>query len=231
MPKRRSFSAEFKAQVVLEVLTGVKSAAQVCREHAIKESVLSRWKQEFIERSPRQQEHEVLDLTITAPDQVWVSDIRSVRLRLEFVSLAVIMDGLTRGLRGWHLHRWLDQDLTLTARQRALTRRVPRIHHRDQGVQYAAHASIERLYHYQIQISMADAGHAWQNGSSAQSEEEEVNLSDYQDFADAYRQIGHFIEHVYQHKRIHPALGYLMPVEFETVWQDHHGEVSSLISA
>lgn len=177
----------------------------------------------------------VLDLTITAPDQVWGSDISSVRRHLEFVYLVVIMAVFTRSIRGWHLHRWLDQDLTLTALQRVLTTRVPRLHPSDQGVQYAAHADIEWLHHHQIQISMADVGHAWQNGYDERLvrtiKEEEVGLAYYHALADAYRQIGHFIEHVDQYKRIHSALGYLTPVEFEVAWQDHYGEASSLISA
>lgn len=170
----------------------------------------------------------VLDLDVTVPDQVWVADITYVRLHQEFVYLAVVMDVFTRTIRGWHLHRSLDRSLTLTALRRALQRCLPQIHHSDQGMQYAAHEYTDLLAHHEIQISMAEIGQAWQNGYAERLirtiKEEEVDLSDYQDFADAHAQIGHFIEQVYQHKRIHSALGYLTPNEFEGAWQQQQAE-------
>ena len=80
------------------------------------------------------------------PPQVWVSDITSIRLREEFVSLAVLMDVFTRSIRGWHLGRSLDQSLTLRALEQALAQHTPEIQHSDQGVQYAASASTARLH-------------------------------------------------------------------------------------
>jgi putative transposase len=178
----------------------------------------------------------VMDLSITYPNHVWVSDITYIRLRQDFVYLAVVMDVFTRAIRGWHLHRWLDQTLTLTALHRALTMQAPAIHHSDQGIQYAAHDYINLLLRHDVQISMANKGEAWQNGYAERLmrtiKEEEVALSDYHDFADAYAQIGQFIEQVYQHKRIHSALGYLTPEEFEVDWnkqQQHLLNASSLI--
>ena len=85
----------------------------------------------------------VEDLKVTAPDQVWVADITYIRLRKEFVYLAVLMDVYTRCIRGWHLGRGLDQELTLVALRRALEHGRPEIHHSDQGVQYAATAYVE----------------------------------------------------------------------------------------
>ena len=84
-------------------------------------------------------------LEVNRPDQVWVADITYVRLRKEFVYLAVIMDMFTRSIRGWHLGRSLEQELTITALRRAFERGRPEIHHSDQGVQYAAHAYVEML--------------------------------------------------------------------------------------
>lgn len=169
----------------------------------------------------------VIDLSITYPNQVWVSDITYIRLRQDFVYLAVVMDVFTRAIRGWHLHRWLDQMLTLTALRSALASEspldLPTIHHSDQGIQYAAQEYVHLLRRHDVQISMADKGEAWQNGYAERLirtiKEEEVYLSDYHDFTDAYAQIGHFIEQVYQHKRIHSALGYLTPAEFEANWK------------
>ena len=164
-----------------------------------------------------------MGLSITYPNQVWVSDITYIRLHQDFVYLAVVMDVFTRAIRGWHLHRWLDKTLTLTALRRALTSHVPDIHHSDQGIQYAGHDYIDLLRHHHVQISMADKGEAWQNGYAERVirtiKDEEVELSDYHTFADAYAQIGRFIEQVYQHRRIHSALGYLTPSEFEGNWK------------
>jgi len=164
----------------------------------------------------------VQDLEIVRPDQVWVVDITYIHLKTEFVYLAVIMDVYTRCIRGWYLSRNLDQDLTLTALKRALAQRTPEIHHSDQGVQYAATAYTDLLQAAGVAISMAEMGEATQNGYAERLirtiKEEEVDLSDYVDFADAYHQIGRFLDDVYMRKRIHSSLGYLTPVEFESQW-------------
>jgi putative transposase len=173
----------------------------------------------------------VSDLAITHPDQVWVGDITYVRLRQDFVYLAVLMDVFTRRIRGWPLQRSLVQGLTLTALRKALTTAVPEIHHTDQGVQYAAHEYIALLEQHQVQISMAEVGEAWQNGYAERLirtiKEEEIDLADYRDFTEAYTAIRHFIEQIYQHKRIGcpsgAALGYLTPVEFEAASQQQSG--------
>jgi transposase InsO family protein len=161
-------------------------------------------------------------LAITRPDQVWVADITYIRLACEFVYLAVIMDVHTRAVRGWHLSRWLDRELTLTALRRALADRVADIHHSDQGVQYAGGDYTDLLHEHRVQISMAAVGKPEDNGFAERLmrtiKEEEVDLSEYEDFHDAYRSIGRFLDEVYTHKRIHSALGYLTPAEFEEKW-------------
>ena len=165
----------------------------------------------------------VQELEVVHPEQVWVCDITYIRLLVEFVYLAVIMDVFTRCIRGWHLARSLHQDLTLTGLRRALASgRRPAIHHSDQGVQYAAIAYTDTLQSHHIAISMAEAGAAWQNGYAERLirtiKEEEVDLSDYRNYHDAYRQLGRFLDDVYVHKRIHSSLGYLTPAEFEHAW-------------
>lgn len=166
----------------------------------------------------------VQELEVVRPDQLWVSDITYVRLRREFVYLAVIMDVFTRSIRGWHLGRGLDQELTLTALQRAMARGTPEFHHSDQGVQYACTAYVQMLIQAGVQISMAEVGQAWQNGYAERLirtiKEEEIDLSEYEDYWDAYQQIGQFLEEVYMRKRIHSSLGYLTPTEFEAQWLD-----------
>ena len=167
----------------------------------------------------------VQDLEIERPDQVWVADITYIHLKTEFVYLAVIMDVYPRCIRGWYLSRDLDQNLTVTALKRALAHRAPKIHHSDQGIQYAATAYTDLLQAAGVAISMAEVGEATQNGYAERLirtiKEEEVDLSDYLDFADAYHQIGRFLEDVYMRKRIHSSLGYLTPVEFENQWLAH----------
>ena len=164
----------------------------------------------------------VRDLLITFPDQVWASDITYIRLRNGFVYLAVIMDLFTRCIRGWNISRSLDQNLTLVALQRALQHHKPVIHHSDQGLQYAATGYVEMLQKAGVKISMAEVGEPTQNGYAERLmrtiKEEEVDLSDYQNFQECCQNMDRFLNDVYMFKRIHSSLGYLTPVEFEYNW-------------
>ena len=179
-------------------------------------------------RYPNLVEH----LEIVRPDQLWVCDITYIRLLEEFVYLAVLMDVFTRAIRGWHLGRSLDQSLTLRALGQALAHHTPEIHHSDQGVQYAATAYTARLQAAGVQISMAEVGAAWQNGYAERLmrtiKEEEVDLSDYVNYADAVRQVGRFLDEVYMHKRIHSSLGYLTPAEFESQWREQQAQQTNI---
>ncbi len=179
-------------------------------------------------RYPNRVEHRV----VQQPDEVWVADITYVRLKNEFVYLAVLMDVFTRAIRGWHLSHSLDQGLTITALQKALEKHCPQIHHSDQGLQYAATDYTDLLKQRGIQISMAEIGEPTQNGYAERLmrtiKEEEVDLSDYQDYHDAYHQIGQFLEDVYMRKRVHSSLNYLTPAEFESRWFSSLNVVSNL---
>ncbi len=162
------------------------------------------------------------DLKVDGLNQLWVADITYIRLLLEFVYLAVILDAFSRRVIGWALGRTLEGKLTVAALQMAIARgRVEPglVHHSDRGVQYAAKDYIELLTEHGIQISMSRRGNPYDN---AQAESfiktlkyEEVYRTEYLDFADARRRIGKFIESVYNQKRLHSALGYLPPAEFE----------------
>jgi len=175
----------------------------------------------------------VQELVIDHPDQVWVADITYVRLRAEFVYLAVLMDVFTRSIRGWQLGRSLDQELTLVALRRALTQRSPEIHHSDQGVQYAAADYVQALRDAGADISMAAVGEPTENGYAERLmrtiKEEEVDLSDYENYHDAYAQMGRFLDEVYMLKRIHSSLGYLTPVEFEAQWQSQQAAAEGVV--
>jgi len=162
-------------------------------------------------------------LVVQRPDEVWVADITYVRLKTGFVYLAVLMDVCTRSIRGWHLGRTLEQALTLAALLKAFeTQHRPEIHHSDQGVQYAATEYTELLHAQGIRISMAEVGEPTQNGYAERLmrtiKEEEVDLSDYEDYHHAYQQIGQFLDDVYMRKRVHSSLNYLTPAEFEAQW-------------
>jgi putative transposase len=162
-------------------------------------------------------------LVIERPDQVWCGDITYIRLRHEFVYLAVLLDIFTRSVRGWELSRQLSQELPKAALRRALRSATPEIHHSDQGVQYAADGYTELLRTAGVQISMSAQGQPTENAYAERFmrtlKEEEVYLHEYQDFAAARTHIARFMDHVYMHKRVHSALGYLPPAEFEALWR------------
>jgi putative transposase len=161
-------------------------------------------------------------LTVNGLDQLWGADITYVRLPQEFVYLAVLLDAYSRRCIGWALERYLDAELALAALRIALATRAIRpglVHHSDRGVQYAAQAYTNLLRAHGIRISMSRTGNPYDN---AQAESfiktlkyEEVHLFEYQNFAEARERLGQFIEDVYNEKRLHSALGYRPPAEFE----------------
>lgn len=161
-------------------------------------------------------------LVVGGCDQLWVSDITYIRLLREFIYLAVILDAFSRRVIGWALERTLETELALSALRMALaTRAVTEglIHHSDRGVQYASLAYTALLKERGIRISMSRRGNAYDN---AQAESfmktlkyEEVYLREYETMAEARASISHFLEAVYNQKRLHSALGYVPPVEFE----------------
>jgi putative transposase len=162
-------------------------------------------------------------LAVSYPNQVWVADITYIRLKHSFIYLAVLMDVFTRSIRGWHLSRTLDQNLTLYALNQGLVQYCPAMHHSDQGIHYAFKNYIQVLRAHKVQISMASVGKPEENGYAERLmrtiKEEEVELSEYNDLDDAREQIGQFLEDVYMTKRIHSALDYATPTEFEALYQ------------
>ena len=161
-------------------------------------------------------------LVLTGLDQLWVADLTYVRLEQEFVYLAVILDAFSRRVIGWVLDRTLEAALTGQALRMALARRRPApglVHHSDRGVQYARRAYTQLLQDHGIQISMSRKGNPWDNPACESFiktlKYEEVYRTEYRDLADARASIGAFLEKVYNQKRLHSALGYLPPAEFE----------------
>ena len=163
-------------------------------------------------------------MVVTDINQLWTADITYIQLLMEFIYLAVIIDVRSRRCIGWELSRNIDTQLTLNALHRALDCREDQellglIHHSDQGVQYAANAYIECLKENNIGISMSRKGNPYDNAFAESFiktlKYEEVYLSEYKNFNDAYGNIGNFLEIVYNEKRLHSGIGYLPPKEFE----------------
>lgn len=157
-----------------------------------------------------------------APNRIWVADITYIRLSLGFVYLAVILDVFSRKIIGWALSRSMEATLVIEALQMALQDRKPPpglIHHSDRGVQYASHEYTDLLKQHGVQISMSRKGNPYDNAVAESFfktlKKEEIYLSDYQTPEEARRQIQRFIELVYNPKRLHSALGYRPPEEFE----------------
>jgi len=162
------------------------------------------------------------EMKLSGINQLWVSDITYIRLLREFVYLAVILDAFSRRVIGWALGRTLQAELAVETLKMAIRRgRVEPglVHHSDRGIQYASSAYTELLAAHNIQISMSRRGNPYDNAKAESFmktlKSEEVYRSEYRDFADARRQIGRFIESVYNRNRLHSALGYCSPVEFE----------------
>jgi len=164
----------------------------------------------------------IKDLAITRPNQVWQADITYIRLGRHFIYLAVILDAYTRGLRGWHLSHSLDKSLTISALKMALKHHpAPEIHHSDQGSQYATPLYTSVFPTTPTPISMSAVGQPTENGLAERFmrtlKEEHVDYSDYEDFDDAQHKLAHWLEVEYMTERVHSALDYLTPAEFETL--------------
>jgi len=157
-------------------------------------------------------------------NQVWLSDITYIRIRTGFVYLAAILDAYSRKVIGYAVSRSLDTAVTVEALKMAIARRQPDagvIHHSDQGVQYASGEYVDELKRHGFLISMARTGNPYENAVMESFfktlKHEEVNLCEYETYQDVLIRLPYFLEEVYNHKRLHSALGYRPPNEFEEV--------------
>jgi putative transposase len=162
-------------------------------------------------------------MEVTGINQLWVADITYIRLRSEFVFLAVVLDAYSRRVIGWSLGRTLEAQLAITALRMALIARQPPaglVHHSDRGVQYACHDYTDMLKQHSAKISMSRKGNPYDNAACESFMKtlkyEEVYRMEYRDFHDARASVGEFLGRVYNERRLHSALGYVPPAEFES---------------
>jgi transposase InsO family protein len=161
-------------------------------------------------------------MVLTGTNQLWLADLTYIRLLEEFIYLAVILDGYSRRAIGWALDRTLEAELTLAALRMALSRRTVSaglVHHSDRGVQYASIDYTGLLQEHGIRISMSRKGNPWDNAACESFMKtlkcEEVYRIEYRNLAHARSRISEFLETIYNRRRLHSALGYVPPAEFE----------------
>jgi len=162
------------------------------------------------------------DMVLTSINQLWVADITYIRLAMEFVYLAVLLDAFSRSCIGWALGRSLEAALVLEALRKGLRRRCPQpglVHHSDRGVQYASRDYIQVLEQHGIRISMSRRGNVYDNATAESFiktlKYEEVYRTEYRNLEEAKASMKVFLEKIYNQKRLHSALGYRPPREFE----------------
>ncbi len=168
----------------------------------------------------------VRGLVPSAPDQIWVADITYVHLAKSFAYLAVILDAFSRKAVGWALQNNLDTSLAMAALEQALRLRKPPsgslIHHSDRGVQYASLIYRQRLADHQVTVSMSRPGNPFDNAKAESFmktlKTEELNARSFKCIQDARTRIEDFIDNIYNKERLHSALGYLSPLEFEAAF-------------
>ena len=176
-------------------------------------------------------------LKLTGINQLWVADLTYIRLRVEFVYLAVVIDRFSRRVVGWALDRTLAAPLALSALEQAVAARQPQpglVHHSDRGVQYASHEYVQVLQAHQITPSMSRPANPWDNAFCESFmktlKHEEIYCHQYRDADDLRVHIQEFIDDYYNRLRLHSALGYRTPAEFENDAQPPSGRDAAAMS-
>ena len=161
-------------------------------------------------------------MKVTGPNQLWVADLTYIRLQREFVFLALLLDAFSRKVIAWALGRRMNANLCLTALRQALAERRPLpglVHHSDRGIQYAAQDYIDLLQKHQILSSMSRTANPWDNAMCESFiktlKHEEIRGQKFVDLDDLRQHLWDFIVEFYNPKRLHSALGYRSPEEFE----------------
>jgi putative transposase len=216
----RRITAELRRQ---GLLVNHKRVARLLRE----DNLLAVQPRAFVATTDVQHDLEVYlnlasRLTLTGMNQLWVADITYIRLRAEFVYLAVILDGFSRKVVGWALDQTLATRLPLEALHQALSDRQPLpgvVHHSDRGIQYASGAYVQLLRQHQMIPSMSRPANPYDNASCESFlktlKREEIYANTYRDLEHLRTHIAAFIDQYYNRTRLHSALGYRAPEEFE----------------
>ena len=216
----RRITAELRRRCLL---VNHKRVARLMRE----DNLLAVQPQAFVTTTNAQHELEVYlnlasRLTLTGLNQLWVADITYIRLRTEFVYLAVLLDGFSRKVVGWALEKTLATRLPLAALHQAITTRHPPpglVHHSDRGIQYASGAYVQVLQQHQMIPSMSRPANPYDNASCESFmktlKREEIYATAYRDLDHLRTNLAAFIDEYYNGTRLHSALGYQPPNEFE----------------
>jgi putative transposase len=174
-------------------------------------------------------------MKLTAVNQLWVADITYIGLSREFVFLAVVMDAYSRKVVDWDVSRSLSSGLVLRALKQAIAMRQPSpglVHHSDRGAQYASREYVELLEKHQMVASMSRPGNPYDKARCERFmqtlKQEEINASAYRDLEHLRENLGDFIERYYNRKRLHSALGYRTPEEFERAQSPSQNQDQSL---
>ncbi len=191
------------------------------------QNLVCKRRRRFVHTTNSQHAHRVYpnlarEMNVIDINRLWIADITYVRLVRGFVYLAAVLDAYSRRMIGWAMSRSLDAGVAVAALHMALATRTitaELVHHSDRGVQYASDDYIGLLKEQSVQISMSRCGSPYGNARCERFmrtlKEEEVYLSEYETLSEAQASIAHFIEAVYNSKRLHSALGYMPPAEFE----------------
>ena len=200
-----------------------KRVARLMREQSLQCQIKRRWvRTTDSDHGYRIYPNLLKGLEVSGRNQVWVADITYIRILTGFLYLAVVLDLFSRKVIGWALSEQIDAELTLAGLRMALGERGTVngcIHHSDRGVQYACHAYVEELQAAGMRISMARKGNPYDNAAAESFMKtlkyEEVYLWDYHSLEDVKHRVPYFLQEVYNQKRLHSALGYVTPEEFE----------------
>jgi putative transposase len=204
---------------------GRKLVQRLMREHSLLCQIKRRWvKTTDSGHGLRKYPNLAKGIAVSGPNQVWHSDITYIRLPRGFCYLAVVLDAYSRKVVGWSMSMNIDAALALSALRSAIAQRQPPsgwIHHSDQGVQYACRGYVDAVQTAGGSLSMSSKASPYDNAKAesffATLKKEEVYLEEYLTFEHAQSRIGHFIDQVYNRRRLHSVLGYASPEELEAM--------------